>query len=88
MRNLTKTMFRFSWSMSLFGLQQLANLLIPGRAARAFDNASRSMAGELGGPLRTAFRAGDALQSGMVDLMFGGPATGPGRPQTSSVPLR
>ncbi|HEY1379879.1 MAG TPA: haloalkane dehalogenase [Gemmataceae bacterium] len=80
MRKLTKTMVRFSWSMSMFGLQQLANLLIPGRAARAFDNASRSMAGELAEPLRTAFRAGDALQSGMIDLMFGGvPAASPNR---------
>jgi haloalkane dehalogenase len=88
MRNLTKTMFRFSWSMSLFGLQQFANLLIPGRAARAFDNASRSMAGELGEPLRTAFRAGDALQSGMVDLMFGEPVTGTSRPPPPRVPQR
>ena len=36
-RDLTKSAFSFSWAMSLFGVQQIANLLSPAKAARAFD---------------------------------------------------
>jgi haloalkane dehalogenase len=78
MRELTKTALRFSWSFSLFGVQQLANVFTPSRAARAFDCAARTMEQELGDALKAAFRAGDSLQSELVDLTLGaftGPAS-------------
>jgi hypothetical protein len=76
-RDFTKSSFSFSWSMSLFGLQQLGNLLMPrdttrsrSPAAEAFDSVTRAMEGQFGDTLREMFRAGDRLQRGMVDLMF------------------
>ena len=84
MRDFTKSSFSFTWSMSLFGLQQLGNLLRPGdrggpwhRVTDAFDRVTRATEGQLGDTLRETFKAGDRLQRGMVDMMFrmlGGPA--------------
>jgi haloalkane dehalogenase len=85
MRELTKTALRFSWSFSLFGVQQLANVFTPSRAARAFDSAARTMEQELSDALRAAFRAGDSLQSGLVDLTLG-PFTGGRTDQGSGAP--
>jgi hypothetical protein len=76
-RDFTKSSLSFSWSMSLFGLQQLGNLLAPRDSggsrqlvADALDRVTEAMEGQFGDTLRETFRAGDRLQRGVVDLTF------------------
>src|SRR6185369_10943169 len=82
MRNLIKSSLRFSWAMSFFGIQQVENMIEDAigqddKACTAFDSIAEATRRQLGGPVRDAFRTGDQLQSGVVDIMFGGgPATG------------
>lgn len=75
MNELAKSMLSFSWAMSLFGVRQMANVVAPGRAARAFDELTRATERELGPSLRGAFRATDSVQRNLVDLTLG-PLTG------------
>jgi hypothetical protein len=77
-RDLTKSMLSFSWAMSLFGVEQLTNTLIPQRpsqpthrATTAFTAVTQAAEEQLSGVLKGAFKAGDTLQRGMVDIMFG-----------------
>ncbi len=74
MRDLAKSMMRFSWSLSLFGFEQMSCLLRPRegveRAAAALDSVARSTEEQLGPATRATFQAGDDLQRGMVDLVF------------------
>jgi hypothetical protein len=77
-RDLTKSMLSFSWAMSLFGVNQLTNTLIPQtpsqpnhRATTAFNTVTQATEEQLGSTLKGVFKAGDQLQKGMVDLMFG-----------------
>jgi hypothetical protein len=77
-RDLTKSMLSFSWAMSLFGVEQLAHILIPQspsqpthRATTAFNAVTQATEEQLGGVLKGAFKAGDQLQRGMVDVMLG-----------------
>jgi hypothetical protein len=77
-RDLTKSMLSFSWAISLFGVEQLTNTLIPQRpsqpthrATAAFNAVTQAAEEQLSGVLKGAFKAGDTLQRGMVDLMFG-----------------
>jgi hypothetical protein len=84
MRDFTKSMFSFSWVMSLFGLQQMTNMLLmgqaPGRprgkAAEAFESVARATEEQLGDALKETFKAGDKFQRGMLDMMFGAWMTG------------
>ena len=76
MNEFTKSAFSFTWAMSVFGAQQMFNLLTPSRATRGFNQVARAAEGELGDVLRGAFRAGDALQRGTVDAAFGWTAMG------------
>ena len=70
MRELTKSVLSFTWSMSVFGLSQAANLLSPRQAASAFEDVTRSTEGQLGSFTRSIFNAGDQVQRGFVDLAF------------------
>jgi hypothetical protein len=77
-RDLTKSMLSFSWAMSLFGVEQLANTLLPQspsqpnhRATTAFNTVTQATEEQLSGVLKGVFKAGDQLQRGMVDLMLG-----------------
>lgn len=70
MRDLAKSMLSFTWSMSVFGLSQAANLLSPGQAASAFDEVARRTGEQLGPSSRQIFGVGDNLQRGFVDLAF------------------
>jgi hypothetical protein len=79
MREFTKSMMSYTWAMSMFGVQQVFNLLAPQqdgnqtvKAAEAFDNVTNATVETLDNTLGAAFRAGDDLQKGMLDLMFGG----------------
>lgn len=75
MRELTKSLVRFSWAMPLFGVQQMANMMVPNRDA--IDKVSHSLESvggasqqELGQTLRSVYDVGDRLQRSAVDLMF------------------
>jgi hypothetical protein len=78
MREFTKSMTSFSWSMSLFGVQQLANLLTPQAANRpkhkateAFDSVTRATEEQFGEILKETFKAGDKFQRGILDMTMG-----------------
>ena len=71
MREFSKNLFSFSWAMSLLGVEQMANLISPPRAADTFDAVARSAEGTLGPGLRSVFQTGDRMQRTMVDLSFG-----------------
>lgn len=78
MRELTKSMMSYSWAMSLFGAQQIVNLLTPagegdtnGTTVQAFANVTDATTNLLDGSLKEAFKIGDSLQKGMLNFMFG-----------------
>jgi hypothetical protein len=71
MREFTKSMASFSWAMSLFGAQQLVNVLSPQKATQAFDAVTNATKEQFGKVLEPTFKAGDAMGRGMVDMMFG-----------------
>jgi hypothetical protein len=77
MRELTKSMLSFSWALPLFGMKQMMDMAAPrdpsrpfGRVTDSFEAVTRTAQDQLGGAWNSAFRAGDQLQRGMVDLMF------------------
>jgi len=93
MRDVIKSMLRFSWGMSLFGMRQMVNLVTPRRAGEpepasaAFDAVTGSAAEQMGEPVATLFRQGDRLQQGVVDLLFGAlPAGEPSGPPAAPSP--
>jgi hypothetical protein len=71
MREISKSLFSFSWAMSLLGVEQMVNLASPRRAAEAFGAVARSAERTLGPGLRSVFETGDRMQKTMVDLSFG-----------------
>lgn len=70
MRELARSMASFSWAMSLLGLEQMANLVAPGRAAAVFGTVARAAEGQLGPTLGSAFQSGEQLQRRVVDAAF------------------
>jgi hypothetical protein len=77
MRELTKSMLSFSWALPLFGMKQMMDVAMPRDPSRPFgkvtDNlqaVTRTAQDQLEGAWNSAFRAGDQLQRGVVDLMF------------------
>ena len=81
MRELTKSMASYTWAMSVFGMQQFFNLMTPGndicgKTVQAFDNVTDATTETFGGAMKQAFQAGDSLQHGLIDIMFGGLAEG------------
>lgn len=95
MRTFTKSLGRFSWVMSLFGLSGLAELLDgrrrtrPGAtAATAFDSASGILEKNLAQPFRFIFLIGDRLLGEMVDFVFAIVPSGSGEaPRRSGEPV-
>ena len=86
MRDLARSMIRFSWAMSMFGARQAANLVSPrdgwDRSADTFDAVSHAARDQMGETMRGFYKAGDRLQSGMVDTMarlFRGTWSDPGK---------
>jgi hypothetical protein len=76
MRELTRSLFSYGWAMSMFGVQQIVNLVTPSKpgqpnpAKEAFDHVTAATANELGDGLRQTFHAGDQMQKQMIDMMF------------------
>ncbi len=86
MRDLARSMIRFSWAMSVLGARQAAHLFTPrqgwDRSAEAFDAVSHAAEEEMGETMKSFYQAGDRLQSGMVDTvsrMFRGKWSEPGK---------
>jgi hypothetical protein len=71
MRELTKSIFSFSWAMSLFGIQQTTNLTAPQRAAQAFNAVTEATEEQFSDAIKSTFHAGDKLQQSAVDLTLG-----------------
>lgn len=72
--------------MSVFGVQQVASLFSPAKAAKAFDGVTAATEGELAQLLQSIFKAGDNLQKGFVDVIFGAgaPIASPGGPPATA----
>lgn len=70
MRDFAKSVFSFSWASMVFGARQLLNPLqsrspnVPGGGSSSAPRSSPDF-------FDRTFRAGDTLQRGMVDMMFG-----------------
>jgi hypothetical protein len=77
MLELTKSAISYSWAMSLFGSQQLANLVAPAdrrdptrRAAAAFYSVTQATQNQFDDLVFASFQIGDEVQRGLVDLAF------------------
>ncbi len=77
MRDLTQSMMRFAWSMSLFGVKQIANLASPHdparprhRATEAFERVSDMVEEELGESYRRVYDEGWQAQKTSLDAFF------------------
>ena len=77
MRDLAKSFFSFSWTMSLLGLEQLTNLLSEDRSgnrrermAKTFDAVTDATVEQLGERTSKLYESGDKLQRETIDLMF------------------
>lgn len=88
MRELLKSMSSFSWAMSLFGVEQAGNVLSPGKSASALNAVAGAAEKQLGSLTGEAFRSGDALQRGMIDMMFGQSPSKPDTPTSGPSYLR
>lgn len=72
MNELTRSILRLSWSMSMLGLQQAANLMTHQgwrRSASAMDTLSHAAVGQLGEAAGGFYKLGDQLQNGLLDTL-------------------
>jgi len=72
MREMTESVLRFTWALSLVGLRQAANVVLPRqgwqeKSRRELDALSATAAREMGETMRTFYRAGDRFQAGALD---------------------
>ncbi len=80
MRDLIKATARLSWAMSLLGVKSVGDLFTrlgsPAAMGQppsaALDEVAQAAQRQLGGELGALYQTGDRLQSGLVDLVFGG----------------
>ncbi|MCA1593775.1 MAG: hypothetical protein LC754_14225, partial [Acidobacteria bacterium] len=90
MREFMKSMFGFSWAMSLFGARQLGNSLRADAAtqqqsAAELDAVTHAAEEQMGDTLKSLFKSGDRIQRGVVDMMSGAPR-GSNAPGASASP--
>ncbi len=77
MRDLTKSVLTLPWAISMFGVQQMANLVSPkgeqrvAGTAAAFDAVTQATEQQLDGWLKQTYKVGHGVQNGLVDLMMG-----------------
>jgi len=78
MRQLAKSFFSYSLAATLFGFRQAGAVLnaivsddAASRAGQAFDSLTEETTHHLGEGLKSAFRAADNIQRGVVELTFG-----------------
>ena len=71
MRNLAKSMFRFTWAMGILGVDQMTSMISPDRdwkrSTHSLDTVSRAASNQLSDPLRKVYDAGDHLQEGVIE---------------------
>jgi len=76
MKELAKSMLRFSWAMTAFGAGQAARMLDPSRGregvASGLDALSHAAEGELEEPIRGFYRMGERMQESLVDAAAAG----------------
>jgi len=77
MRELAKSAARYTWAMSLFGVQQAANVLMPSnfrqptrKANPAFFSVKQSAENEFDDIVFAAFQVGDEVQRGLTNIFF------------------
>lgn len=77
MREFTKSMMSFSWAMTVFGTQQMLDIVrSQGRAenlhevTEAFDSVTHTAEGEMSDMMKTMFNAGNNMQKSMVNIMM------------------
>jgi len=77
MRELAKSAVRYTWAMSLFGVQQAANVLTPSsfrqparRANSAFFSVKQAAEIEFEDIVFAAYQVGDEVQRGLADIFF------------------
>jgi hypothetical protein len=71
MRELAKSTLSFQWVMSLLGVEQLANILLPqhfGKATAAFDAVTQAAGVQFSELMQSLFLLGDSLQRDMTDM--------------------
>ena len=78
MRELTRSMIRFTWSMPLLGVNQLASLVVPSEGQSRLDSAAETLDAlaevayrQMGPSMQDLYSQGDRLQHWIVDAMFG-----------------
>jgi hypothetical protein len=69
MRELIKSLFRFCWATSLFGVRQLSSALGNGGAGRFADLADATAA-QMDGPIKQLFVAGTKVQPGLLNTIL------------------
>jgi hypothetical protein len=74
-RDLAKSMISFSWAMSLFGMNQMMNVIptsnpshMTNKATTDFNSITDATTRQLGETFQGAFQFGDRLQKGLVDF--------------------
>jgi len=76
-REFTKSVISYGWASTVFQVQQLANVMTTNpdtgnsAATDAYNELARATAQQLGPALHATYRAGDAMQRSMVNVMFG-----------------
>ena len=85
MRHFLKSMFRFTWSMSLFGANSMGNLMVrsdsgrgAGKMAEALDSVARAAEEQLHPWLKSLADTGNRIQEGVANFAFGSPEPIPG----------
>jgi hypothetical protein len=75
-RDLLKSTLTLPWAISMFGVQQLTNFVVPpaagrvGGATTALDTVSDATASQLDGWLKQTYQLGNGMQRVLVDLMM------------------
>jgi hypothetical protein len=79
MRELAKSVVTLPWAISMFGVQQMANLVSPtadrrtAETAAAFNAVTQATEQQLDGWMKQTYKVGHGVQNGLVDLMMGKP---------------
>jgi hypothetical protein len=69
-RELAGSFLSFAWAISLFSVNQVANLLDPEKAETSFNAVAEVTREQVGEAFRPVFQVGETLQRGAIDLMF------------------
>src|SRR6476469_1615464 len=76
MRELAKSAARYTWAMSIFGVQQAANVLTlsngrqPRKANAALYSVTQAAENEFEDLVFAAYQVGDEVQRGLTEIVF------------------